>query len=380
MYTPPLKGYEKINIIRQFTPNWFTVNMGTGIVALILSELSFIGQFINALGATLWLINALLFMLFLSLYLLRWLFYWSEAKLILNHSSMLFFLGAIPMALATILNGGLKYGVAIFGNDIIHIIQVLWYIDALLAVFIAFFVPAMMFTRQQHQLENMTAIWLLPIVAAEVTASSGGLLLGFIQDPQQSLTILICSYMLWGLSVLPAFTILTILFLKLALHKLPEQNMAISSCLALGPIGTGALALLLIGKQAGSVLTLHSYAAMGEAMHYTGIMAAMLLIGFGFWWFTIALFTVYKHLGKGFTFNLGWWGLTFPLGVYTFAILELGYQLQFLILIHVGYGLSVVLILLWVIVAYKTILGAYQGILFNSPCLVAALHVQKAKQ
>jgi hypothetical protein len=29
---------QRHNIIRQFTPNWFTVSMGTGVVALIVSE------------------------------------------------------------------------------------------------------------------------------------------------------------------------------------------------------------------------------------------------------------------------------------------------------------------------------------------------------
>jgi tellurite resistance protein TehA-like permease len=34
----------------------------------------------------------------------------------------------------------------------------------------------MMFTRQEHSIDQMTAVWLLPVVAAEVAAASGGLL------------------------------------------------------------------------------------------------------------------------------------------------------------------------------------------------------------
>ncbi len=34
----------------------------------------------------------------------------------------------------------------------------------------------MMFTRQEHRIDQMAAVWQLPVVAAEVTAASGGLL------------------------------------------------------------------------------------------------------------------------------------------------------------------------------------------------------------
>ncbi len=37
-------------------------------------------------------------------------------------------------------------------------------------------IPYLMFTRQDHSIDQMTAVWLLPVVAAEVAAASGGLL------------------------------------------------------------------------------------------------------------------------------------------------------------------------------------------------------------
>ncbi len=56
------------------------------------------------------------------------------------------------------------------------------------------------------------------------------------------------------------------MLLRLALHQLPSKEMAISSWLALGPIGTGALALLLLGEQAPRILT-----AVNLAEFRTGI-------------------------------------------------------------------------------------------------------------
>ena len=96
---------QRHNIIRQFTPNWFTVSMGTGVVALIVSEFPMLKAFTWQLGTGLWYFNILLFVLFTVLYGLRWAFYPHEAKQIFQHPSMSLFLGTIPMALATILNG-----------------------------------------------------------------------------------------------------------------------------------------------------------------------------------------------------------------------------------------------------------------------------------
>lgn len=45
------------DIIRQFTPNWFTVTMGTGVVALILPELSSGSINLWLGGIFLWQIN-----------------------------------------------------------------------------------------------------------------------------------------------------------------------------------------------------------------------------------------------------------------------------------------------------------------------------------
>ena len=60
-------------VIRQFTPNWFTMTMGTGVVALILSEFSFVHEWFWSVGAGLWQFNTILFCVFSLLYLLRWL-------------------------------------------------------------------------------------------------------------------------------------------------------------------------------------------------------------------------------------------------------------------------------------------------------------------
>ena len=367
---------QRHNIIRQFTPNWFTVSMGTGVVALIVSEFPMLKALTWQLGTGLWYFNILLFVLFSVLYGLRWAFYPHEAKQIFQHPSMSLFLGTIPMALATILNGFLKYGQPIYGDTAVQIAQTLWYADVVLALLVAWAVPFAMYRHQEHALQQMTAVWLLPIVACEVAASSGGLLLGHLAADTHAVAILLGSYVLWGVSVLPAFAILTILMLRLVLHKLPEKEWAISSWLALGPIGTAALALLVLGHQAPTLMASLGLAQLGQLFQQAGILASLILLGFGLWWLGIAVLTTLHHAKQDLPFNLGWWGLTFPLGVYTLAILNLAQQLNLAFLYAVGYAFAAILMLLWSLVATKTAHGFYQGHLFFSPCLKTYLEQQ----
>ena len=367
---------QRHNIIRQFTPNWFTVSMGTGVVALIVSEFPMLKAFTWQLGTGLWYFNILLFVLFSVLYGLRWAFYPHEAKQIFQHPSMSLFLGTIPMALATILNGFLKYGQPIYGDTAVQIAQTLWYADVVLALLVAWAVPFAMYRHQEHALQQMTAVWLLPIVACEVAASSGGLLLGHLAADTHAVAILLGSYVLWGVSVLPAFAILTILMLRLVLHKLPEKELAVSSWLALGPIGTAALALLVLGNQAPTLMASLGLAQLGQLFQQAGILASLILLGFGLWWLGIAVLTTLHHAKQDLPFNLGWWGLTFPLGVYTLAILTLAQQLNLAFLYAVGYAFAAILMLLWSLVATKTAHGFYQGHLFFSPCLKTYLEQQ----
>ena len=103
-----------------------------------------------------------------------------------------------------------KYGQPIYGDTAVQIAQTLWYADVVLALLVAWVVPFAMYRHQEHALQQMTAVWLLPIVACEVAASSGGLLLGHLAADTHAVAILLGSYVLWGVSVLPAFAILTI--------------------------------------------------------------------------------------------------------------------------------------------------------------------------
>ena len=360
---------QRRDLIRQFTPNWFTATMGTGVLALALNLSTLRIPGIHAVAEGLWLVNIGMFALFSVMYLARWIFFFDTASNIFRHNIVSMFLGAIPMGLVTIINGFLAFGIARWGRTAVDIAHVLWWIDAAMALICAWLLPFLMFTRQNHAMENMTAIWLLPMVAAEVTAASGGLLLQHLPISTESIAILYVSYALWAISVLPAMGVLVILFLRMVLHKLPGRDMAVSCWLSLGPIGTGTLGLIVLGEAAARMLAGDSHAYIGQMAQGVGVVGAVIFWGYGMYWLVMAMLITLRYLRDGLPFNMGWWGFTFPLGVYSLATLTLARVTGQTFYLVLGDAFVVLLTLFWLIVTIRTLIGAYHGHLFVAPCL-----------
>ncbi|MEG8031348.1 TDT family transporter [Sphingomonas aurantiaca] len=356
-------------MIRQFTPNWFAATMGTGILALALPQVPGVGASLHPVGEALWYFNIALFTLFAGLYTARWTMYGHEARRIFGHNTVSMFIGTIPMGLATIINGCLAFGLPRFGAGVIPIAETLWWIDVAMSLSCGVVIPYLMFTRHEHSLDGMTAVWLLPVVAAEVAGASGGLLAPHLADAHHQFVVLATSYVLWAYSVPVAFGILAILILRMALHKLPHESMAASSWLALGPIGTGALGMLVLGSDAPAILVANGLGSIGAVAQGIGTIAGLLLWGFGLWWLALATLITIRYWRAGIPFNLGWWGYTFPLGVYTVATFKLGTTLQLGFFGIVGTFLTIALAAMWLLVGAKTVAGGWRGNLFVSPCI-----------
>ncbi|MGP0147391.1 C4-dicarboxylate ABC transporter [Pseudomonas oryzihabitans] len=357
-----------LEVIRQFTPNWFAVTMGTGVLALALAAFPWQLPGLHALAEGLWLLAVLLFGLFTGLYAARWLLFFDEAREIFAHATVSMSIGTIPMGLATLINGLLLFGLPRWGAAVLPLALGLWWLDVAMALACGVLIPYLMFTRQAHRIDQMTAVWLLPVVAAEVAAASGGLLLPHLEAGEH-FRVLVASYVLWAYSVPVALSLLVILLLRLALHRLPPASMAASSWLALGPIATGALGLLVLGSAAPAVFAAHGLAGIGEIARGLGLLGALLLWGLGLWWLALAVLVTQRQAREGMPFNLGWWGFTFPLGVYALTTLRLGEALAAPFFTGLGAALVVLLALLWLLVASRTLAGAYRGGLFVSPCI-----------
>lgn len=356
------------DLIRHFIPGWFAVTMGTGVLALVVAGLPWALPFKHELGEVLWLFNGLLFLVFSILFVARLVLHRDTLGPMLLHPVQSMFLGAIPMGLATLINGLVLFGGARWGESAYALAYGLWWLDVLLALGAALLVPYLMFTRQSHALEKLTAVWLLPIVAPEVAASSAGVLAPHLA-PEAAQLILTVGYLLWGLSMTLAFSLITLVLLRLALHKLPDTDFAATSWLPLGPLATGCLGLLTLGHDAPQAFAGSALRVIADLAPALGLIGGLVLWGAGLWWLVIASLFTRRYIRDRMTFNLGWWGFTFPLGVFTLATFELYRQTELTLFAVVGAVLALQLATVWLLVMRRTVAGIWRGELFRAPCL-----------
>ena len=104
-------------------------------------------------------------------------------------------------------------------------------------------------SKHEIELQNIHAVWLLPVVAPIVAAATGSIIAEVLPDNHALVTIIV-SYLLWGAGVPLSIFILVIYFHRLLIHKLPPREVVVSVLLPLGPFGQGAF---------GQVLSLHSH-------------------------------------------------------------------------------------------------------------------------
>ena len=75
------------------------------------------------------------------------------------------------------------------------------------------------------------------------------------------------------------------------------------------------------------------------------------------------------YIRDNMPFNLGWWGFTFPLGVFALATFELQALTGLTFFTLVGVALAIQLAEVWSLVFSRTLAGVWHGELFQAPCL-----------
>jgi tellurite resistance protein TehA-like permease len=92
-------------------------------------------------------------------------------------------------------------------------------------------------SSRRHDLEEMTALYLIPIVAIVIAATSGALVAGALTDPKHQLWTLVISYIFWGIGSPLSWIILSVYFLRLMIHKPLQREVVVSLLLPIGPLG-----------------------------------------------------------------------------------------------------------------------------------------------
>ena len=345
--------------------------MGTGIVSILFKYMPYNAQWLYWLSICFFCLNVFLFSLAFLTSLVRYTLYPEIWGVMIRDPNNSLFLGTIPMGFATIIEMWIFVCVPLWGPWATTLAWVLWMIDTVLAaaVTLSLSVLLMLQTHEFKSLERFTAAQLLPIAATIVATGTGAEIADVLPNKQHALGTIITCYVLWGMATPLAMVVLVMYFQRLALHKMPPREVIVSCFLPLGPLGFGGYSIMYLGKVARVVLpatdTLDP--AAGSVMYVVGFFVALIMWGFGLLWFVIALVSIAK--ARPFPFNMGWWGFTFPLGVYAASTIQIGLELDTVFFKVLGQIFSVAVILLWCGVAARTVKGAWSGKLFHAPCL-----------
>ncbi|KAI1620624.1 voltage-dependent anion channel-domain-containing protein [Exophiala viscosa] len=359
-------------VVRNFSPSWFSVTMGTGIVSLLLITIPFQADWLYWLSVIFFGLNTILFTLAFSTSVLRYTLYPEIWAVMIADPTNSLFLGTIPMGFATLVESWIFLCCPYWGYWSVTFAWVCWMIDAVVAAAVTVSLPFLLMSQNhQHSLDRITAAQLLPIAATIVAAGAGAEVAELITNPAHALGTLITSYVMWGMATPLAMTILVIYYQRLALHKLPPREIVVSSFLPLGPLGMGGYTIMYLGKVSREVFPrvefFHNLTVAGDVVYVMGVFIALIMWGFGLCWFVFALATIYST--RDFPFNMGWWGFTFPLGVYAISTITFGVEMPSMFFKVLGTIFSVAVVILWCVVAVGTAKGARSGKLFYAPCL-----------
>jgi C4-dicarboxylate transporter/malic acid transport protein len=351
-------------MLANITPNWYGTIMGTGIVAN--AAVSLPEQFpgLRAAATVVWALSAFLLVALTVVTALHWRSHPVTARGHASDPVMAHFYGAVPMAVLTVGAGTLLLGRDVIGvRAAVDIDWVLWLAGTIGGVVCAAAVPYLMFTRHRVQADSAFGGWLMPIVPPMVSAATGALLVPYAAPGQTRLTMLLCCYAMFGISLLASFVVITLIWNRLAVHKIGPARAVPTLWIVLGPLGQSVTAANLLGGVAHQALP----APYSTALQVFGVVYGVPVWGFAMLWACLAGVITLRTAREGLPFSLTWWSFTFPVGTCVTGTsglaLHTGSQM-FRIAAAVLYA---GLVLAWLVAAWRTAHGSFRGRLFLPP-------------
>ncbi|TFY77207.1 hypothetical protein EWM64_g6807 [Hericium alpestre] len=370
--------------IRHFTPAWFAVIMGTGVISILFENYPYGNETdtMRIFSAIFFFLNLFLFVLFTITTLWRYTLFPDIWQLMLHHPVQSLYLGCFPMGATTLINVSISlfyssYGFG--GTAFLYTIWGFWWLDLAISFLCCWGLVHVMAVEQRHTLENMTSVWALPVVTLIVAASSGGVLALALQavSPSHALVTIVFSVFSVTIGLSLALMILTIYLYRLVIHGPPPGGNVISSFIPLGPTGQSGFAIVLIGQYfkealpvAGSASPFLGSEQIGEIVYGLCICFSFALWSLSTMWLVFALLGVQSVVRKHrFPFKVPFWGLIFPNGVYANLTIELYRVFNARFFRVWGAIYAVVTLVLWTAVFVRTLWMVRYGEIFEAPCL-----------
>lgn len=347
--------------IKYFTPGWFAVIMGTGSLANILYQWQYVFSAGHTLGVVLAVLADVLYFLVLVPWIIRWISFYEYAQRDLQHPFTSNFF--VTMPIATIIVGTNIYFIwsEYLGGSLTFILTTFaWMVGFVGVTFFTFYTTFRIIQRDvAPKPETTNFSWIMAPIANMATLLLGNIVLttSLNYEPTWGLSIFIVNLALFGIGFFLFIFFSAIIFVRLAQHPLPPAELTPSFGILLSAVGLATIAIIDTGKnaQALGILASTDLAFIGAAIIW----------GFGIWIIGIIGMISFYHVRRGgIPFSLGWWAFIFPLGAYTIASQKIASIFHSPLTYWWSAFLTILLILLWLYVFFKTVVGVLSGKLF----------------
>ncbi|MFV1977049.1 MAG: tellurite resistance/C4-dicarboxylate transporter family protein [Candidatus Scalindua sp.] len=332
------------NTIKGLHPAHFAMVMSTGIISVAAKLLGFTG-----IAYALFYINIVAYAILLPILVLRIIFYWDLLYKDLSNPKLSFVFFTVVA------------GTNVLGAQFVSVInqpeiaKIFWYFGIFLWAVISLLTFSILFLECSEGIEKVVhGGWLIATVGTQSVAVLGGIL-----APKFGCDsfVLFTSFVFWMIGSFLYMILITLLFYRLVFFKFTPE--------AFVPpywINMGALAITTL---AGSILCLSIPKVGGAFSDFLTFTKGFTLFfwSFGTWWIPllfILAFWKYVFHRTQFTYSPLYWGMVFPLGMYTACTYKLSQALQLPFLMNIPKYSIYIAFIAWIIISISMLIAIYK--------------------
>lgn len=333
------------NAIKGLHPAYFALVMSTGIISVAAKLLGFTG-----IAYALFYINIVAYAILLPMLVLRVIFYWDCLYKDLSNPKLSFVFFTVAA------------GTNVLGAQFVTIVnqpeiaKIFWYFGLFLWTVTSLSTFSILFLECTEGIEKVVhGGWLIATVGTQSVAVLGGLL-----APEFGCDsfVLFTSFVFWMIGSFLYIILITLLFYRLVFFKFTPEAF-------IPPywINMGALAITTL---AGSILCLSIPKVGGAFLDFLTFTKGFTLFFWSFatWWVPLLIilaFWKYVYHKIQFKYSPLYWGMVFPLGMYTACTFKLSQALNLPFIVNIPIYFIYLAFIAWTVIFISMLISIFKA-------------------